>query len=632
MKVNGHNDPPVFNHKDVKINPSSSDSELDMNVSYQPVLPPDSPQSRLIAEIDHPEMDIDYLFTRSSRSDTQIKTVSISPNISPKKLIQDSIQEQIETLEPDEEVTFSNQNKKVSIKPECVSGENDVKPKHQHNNDLIKSDCTSCEAMMDLLHQMNNKFGQLEQKLDQQVNSNNELLSTFLSYQNDQKILQNQKDKELDEMKLMVEILSSCCNFQLNEIDMKCNNLCGLQSQLSYDIDDIKYRQKDQQSNIENIAHSVRNAQQLFVDTQDSMRKTLSKQIVKELEITTYEKSQTQNITNKSNNGNINSSDPSSSNSEIRNSSITNQIQNEKKPDLTNKCSEHTLDDTGSESEYIFQFHPASKDMKKKIAETDKYKQKFKLHNSKSKNILLGDSNMKSINRVRLDNSKNTEVRTYRGASIKTLTDIIKSSETVCPLVEKVTLCIGSIDCARRYIDGNIFHDDYLNLLAITKHVFPSATICLISIPPQRSHHANKVIHKMNGILASLAKKMDCTYRHCEALWFHVNNKGEVDDGILVDSIHLTPWGIGLLLQPIISFFFGHDRRNVRNRSQERPQSPDETFLSPSRNSSTTTTDQNLHTSQQNDMKAVTDYFVRVLSSGLQSLVDQLKSPNPVTA
>ena len=160
MKVNGHNDPPVFNHKDVKINPSSSDSELDMNVSYQPVLPPDSPQSRLIAEIDHPEMDIDYLFTRSSRSDTQIKTVSISPNISPKKLIQDSIQEQIETLEPDEEVTFSNQNKKVSIKPECVSGENDVKPKHQHNNDLIKSDCTSCEAMMDLLLQMNNKLGQ----------------------------------------------------------------------------------------------------------------------------------------------------------------------------------------------------------------------------------------------------------------------------------------------------------------------------------------------------------------------------------------------------------------------------------------------------------------------------------------
>ena len=78
---------------------------------------------------------------------------------------------------------------------------------------------------------------------------------------------------------------------------MKCNNLCGLQSQLSYDIDDIKYRQKDQQSNIKNIAHSVRNAQQLFVDTQDSMRKTLSKQIVKELE--SYEKSQTQNITNK---------------------------------------------------------------------------------------------------------------------------------------------------------------------------------------------------------------------------------------------------------------------------------------------------------------------------------------------
>ena len=91
MKVNGHNDPPVFNHKDVKINPSSSDSQLDMNVSYQPTFPSDSPQSRLIAEIEHPEIDIHNLFTISCRSDTQINTVSISPNISPKKLIQDSI-------------------------------------------------------------------------------------------------------------------------------------------------------------------------------------------------------------------------------------------------------------------------------------------------------------------------------------------------------------------------------------------------------------------------------------------------------------------------------------------------------------------------------------------------------------
>ena len=598
MKVNGYDEPPIFNHKDVLLHSSQSDSDLCIKVSYQPTLPTDTLENRLIAEIEHPEFDIENLYTKPCESDTAIKTVASSPNTSPKKYIHDVIQE---------------------VHPATNNEANVITTNNQ--NDSNKTDCESCETMINLLHQMNNKLNLLEQKFEQQIHTNNELLSAFSCYQNEQKNLQDQKNKEIDEIKSMVEKLSSTnYQFQLNEIEMKCNNLCHVQAQLSLDVEDIQYRQKLQQTDICEI---VKNTQSLGI-AQENVNERLPAIDVKEVKISSSEKSQMRTMDLHNSNDKINST----SETDHSNTPSSNQSQKHVKSDDDNQSSMYKHSPTKADLEFedidSLNYHPKFTEKKASNTSIDRQRHKFQLHNSSTKNILLGDSNMKSINRVRLDNTKNTEVRTYRGASVKTLNDTISSSESVYPLVEKVTICIGSIDCARRYIDANIFHDDYLNLLKTTKQVFPSADIAIISVPPQRSHHANNNICKINHMLASLAKKMTCVFYQCEALWMHVDNKGVLDEGILADNIHLTPWGISLLLQPIISFFFGR-----RNQHSKLPFSRDHTDVKAASPSPNLAVLQSSQPSQTNDMKVVTDYFVKVLSSGLQSMVDQLKTPNP---
>ena len=69
------------------------------------------------------------------------------------------------------------------------------------------------------------------------------------------------------------------------------------------------------------------------------------------------------------------------------------------------------------------------------------------------KNLLLGDSNMKNINRRKLDRTGQTEIRTYRGARIQTVTAIINKCQQQYPQVDKVTFCIGTNNCSGRNID-----------------------------------------------------------------------------------------------------------------------------------------------------------------------------------
>ena len=192
------------------------------------------------------------------------------------------------------------------------------------------------------------------------------------------------------------------------------------------------------------------------------------------------------------------------------------------------------------------------------LSSTEKYLQKNSLRvSNQCTHLLLGDSNMKNVIRRRLDKSGCTEVRTYRGASTKTLTEIIKKCPHLYPDVEKVSICIGTNDCSRQSLDGQTLLDDIEYLIDVTKKIFTSASICIISIPPQRNPNVNKYIFRINRLLKKRVEAKRAVFRHCTSLWNHIGNNGEVDRGILYDEVHLTEYGLGLLLQQVTFFFYG---------------------------------------------------------------------------
>ena len=187
------------------------------------------------------------------------------------------------------------------------------------------------------------------------------------------------------------------------------------------------------------------------------------------------------------------------------------------------------------------------------------------------KNLLIGDSNMKNVQKRRLDNTGQTDIRTYAGATVKRLTGILNKSEINYSKIEKVSICIGTNDCSRGYVDGLQILDDYIRLIDAAKKVFPTAVICILAIPPQRDPTVNKYIFAINRSLKKVATERNVLFKACDGLWgLHVTREGVVDGGILYDNVHLTPMGLAVLLQNVTFFFFGR----TRLRDNQRRNSP----------------------------------------------------------
>ena len=60
--------------------------------------------------------------------------------------------------------------------------------------------------------------------------------------------------------------------------------------------------------------------------------------------------------------------------------------------------------------------------------------------------LITGDSNLKNVTRRRIDSTGNTHVRTFRGATVAQLINII-STGACCPQVEQVAVTTGTNDC-----------------------------------------------------------------------------------------------------------------------------------------------------------------------------------------
>ena len=101
--------------------------------------------------------------------------------------------------------------------------------------------------------------------------------------------------------------------------------------------------------------------------------------------------------------------------------------------------------------------------------------------------MLTGDSDLKNVSRRRIDSTGNTHVRTFRGATVAQLTNII-STGACYPQVEQVAVTTGTNGCA-----GNTPCDiaDYQKLLSAIKDHFPTAEVAAAATAPQAKWRCN---------------------------------------------------------------------------------------------------------------------------------------------
>ena len=402
MQVNGHYDPPVFNHREVEVvkhqgaqntkninlqvRPSQSDSELSIKVSYAPVLPKDTTENEMILEIEHPEFDIQQLFT--SNSSTEIVTASspvLSPDTSPKKLLYSNNvaptnPDQVNDLDVSRSYPHANENTTSSFtQTDNVYTTN--------STSMSALQLSSIEKIQYVCDHLSNKVDHLETKLQQQIDLNKEMLSSFLAFQKEQASIIMEKEKKLNEMKgLLEEIASSnhqaksACNGEMYD-KLLANN-----SQLLKEVEEVKTCQKSQNSMISHTLESTKASQQMIVQ----LDKRIDEELSTGKERPTLKKSS-------STQPSIHTEEIQRKMSTVTKPSNTQQdnlgMQDKNLSDLVSKF------DDNSEDSDILQYHPRLNNHSLNGDIEEKERAAFHLHNKESRNVLIGDSNLKTINR-----------------------------------------------------------------------------------------------------------------------------------------------------------------------------------------------------------------------------------------
>jgi len=159
------------------------------------------------------------------------------------------------------------------------------------------------------------------------------------------------------------------------------------------------------------------------------------------------------------------------------------------------------------------------------------------------KTLLIGDSNLKHIDRRRLDRSGQTQIRTFRGVNIAQLTQIICTG-AIFPQVGKLLLNVGTNDCGAGDVD---IVQEYKKLLeAIVTH-FPTARTVVAAIPPQSHNRENDKISKTNSELANMCGKNVC-FLSLKSIWKR-DQQGKINPVLLADKVHYSARGLALFLR-----------------------------------------------------------------------------------
>ena len=118
--------------------------------------------------------------------------------------------------------------------------------------------------------------------------------------------------------------------------------------------------------------------------------------------------------------------------------------------------------------------------------------------------LLIGDSNLKKVERRRLDRGGGTHVRTFPGATVN---DVTASLSKCSPRndVKTVIIHVGGNDM-KTDVDPPTLKSQYKECIIQLKHAFPQALVLFTGIPP-RKKTPSKALHGCNECLCNLCEE-----------------------------------------------------------------------------------------------------------------------------
>ena len=183
--------------------------------------------------------------------------------------------------------------------------------------------------------------------------------------------------------------------------------------------------------------------------------------------------------------------------------------------------------------------------------------------------LLIGDSNLRHVDRRRLDQNGKIHVRTVGGA---TAGDFSASLTNQSPREDTshVIVHIGTNDCSDTNYDKQLVTVSFRALAKQLVRVFPKAAIAFTSILPLNSGYT-QAIEDTNQMLSSMCSSYGFVYLLEPT--FSVKQPRHKLKQLFSDVVHLNQRGLAILLRRIISFLPRSQRQlpHTKLTRQQRP-------------------------------------------------------------
>ena len=134
---------------------------------------------------------------------------------------------------------------------------------------------------------------------------------------------------------------------------------------------------------------------------------------------------------------------------------------------------------------------------------------KFKIHvlrEAYTKNFIIGDSNLRTIERKRLDKIGKTHVRTMAGAKVADVTASLKTCSARND-VRRIVLHVGGNDVRKHYTTDDL-KADFQQLLSQVKRVFSTVDIAVTALL-HRKPVPTSFTNVLNSALGDVCVKND---------------------------------------------------------------------------------------------------------------------------
>ena len=177
-----------------------------------------------------------------------------------------------------------------------------------------------------------------------------------------------------------------------------------------------------------------------------------------------------------------------------------------------------------------------------------------------TKHVVLGDSNLKKVDRKRFDPSGTTYIKSVGGLTISQATEIIEGTQQYSS-IETVTVHVGTNDLANGHSDDEII--DNINLMiSKLRAVFPNASVFISGILPQKGTLLGRIV-KLNGKLLDICHENAATLISDRKQFLAKDNFPS--HLFTKDKLHLNEKGLGVLLRG-----FKYALREVQKRGEVR--------------------------------------------------------------